>query len=69
MPSNTICAMNEIKIRSDRTVDSTDNNEFARDMRDETSIEADMLENLTLDERISDAFDKPHSGPRPLYEE
>lgn len=61
--------MSEIKIRSDRTIDSTDNNEFARDMRDETSITEDILERISIDEAISDALDKPHSGNRPLYEE
>lgn len=61
--------MSEIKIKTDRTIDSTDNNEFARDMRDETTITEDILERRSIDEEISDALDKPHSGDRPLYEE
>ena len=36
--------MAEIRIRSDRRVDSTDNNGFADGTRDETAIAADLTE-------------------------
>ena len=50
--------MAEIRIRSDRRVDSTDNNGFADGTRDETAIAADLTEEVSVDEEIPEALDE-----------
>lgn len=61
--------MGIIRIDSDRTVDSTDNNEFADGMRDETSIPDNLIEIISIDEEIPEALDEAQVGERPLYDE
>lgn len=61
--------MGVIRVNSDITVDSTDNNEFANDMRDETSIPDDLVEIISIDEEIPEALDEAGVGRRPLYDE
>ena len=61
--------MAEIRIRSDRRVDSTDNNGFADGTRDETAIAADLTEEVSVDEEIPEALDEAGVGHRPVYDE
>ncbi len=61
--------MAEIRVHSDRTVDSTDNNGFADGTRDETRIDADLLEEISVDEEIPEALDEAGVGNRPFYDE
>jgi hypothetical protein len=50
-------------------VDSTDNNGFADGTRDETRIDADLLEEISVDEEIPEALDEAGVGNRPFYDE
>lgn len=61
--------MGVIRVNSDRTVDSTDNNEFADGMRDETMIPDNLIEIISIDEEIPEALDEAEVGERPLYDE
>ena len=61
--------MAEIRIRSDRRGDSTDNNGFADGTRDETAIAADLTEEVSVDEEIPEALDEAGVGHRPVYDE
>lgn len=61
--------MAEIRIRSDRTVDSTGNNDFAEGTNDETAFAADLAEEVSVDERIPEALDEAGVGKRPVYNE
>lgn len=65
--------MKEFKVPSDRTVDSTDNNEFAAGLRDETMLAEDAIENalddVPLDDLIPGAIDETGEADRPLYDE
>lgn len=56
-------------MNSDRTVDSTGNNEFADGMRDETMIPDNLIEIISIDEEIPGALDEAEVGERPLYDE
>lgn len=61
--------MKELRLRPDRTIDSTDNNEFANGLRDETLLAEDMLEEIPVDDRIPDGIDETGEGERPVYDE
>ena len=61
--------MAEIRIRSDRRVDSTYNNVYADGTRDETAIAADLTEEVSVDEEIPEALDEAGVGHRPVYDE
>ena len=55
---------------ADRTIDSTDNNEYADGDRDETLWDADIVDTeIPLDDAIPDALDEYNESPRPLYSE
>ncbi|MCL2561388.1 MAG: hypothetical protein FWE10_03585 [Rikenellaceae bacterium] len=54
----------------DRTIDSTDNNEYADGERDETLWDTDIVDTeVPVDDAIPDALDEYNEGSRPLYSE
>ena len=65
--------MEELKLPSDRRIDSTDTNEFANGMRDETLLAEDIYDDtatdVPLDDDIPDAVNENMEEERPLYNE
>lgn len=61
--------MREYRIRGDRTIDSTDTNEFATDLRDETMIADDLVEERPLSDYIPDGVNEEGENQRPIYDE
>lgn len=62
--------MTPFEFRSDRTVDSTDNNEYADGDRDETMWEEDIVDtDISVDDTIPGGLDETGEGQRPEYSE
>lgn len=62
--------MGILRMPSDRIVDSTDNNEYAEDMRDENLVGEDLWDSeIPEDDEIPDGIDELGEGERPLYDE
>lgn len=62
--------MGKIEIRSDRTVLSTDNNGYAGDERDETLVDADLVDTeIPLADCIPDGVGEIVEDDRPVYDE
>lgn len=61
--------MEEFKIRGDRTINSTDTNEFATGLRDETLLAEDLVEEVSLDDMIPRGVNESGLDDRPLYNE
>jgi len=55
--------------QGDRTVNSTDNNEFATDIRDETMLEDDLVDEKPLDDYIPESINELGEKRRPIYNE
>ena len=66
---NQITTMTDFKLPSDRTIDSTDNNEFATGLNDETLLAENLVDIDPLDDMIPDAVNEAGEGDRPLYNE
>lgn len=61
--------MGEYRLRGDRTIDSTDTNEFATDLRDETILPDDLIEEKPLSDYIPDGVNEAGENARPIYNE
>lgn len=62
--------MQEIKFPTDRTIDSTDTNEYADGQRDENFWEEDIVDTeIANSDIIPSAVDELGQTPRPEYEE
>ena len=62
--------MADYTLEADRTIDSTDNNEFATGLRDETMLAEEMVGGeIPLDDEIPESVDEAREGDRPLYNE
>lgn len=59
-----------LRYDSDRTVDSTENNEYTEDFRDENLVDENLLDvDIPLDDRIPDGVNEERQNDRPLYDE
>ena len=62
--------MGTVKIPSDRTVLSTDNNGYAGDERDENLVDADLVDTeIPIADRIPDGIGEIVADDRPVYDE
>jgi hypothetical protein len=60
----------KIKYDADRIIDSTENNEYSEEQRDETLIEENILDTeLPIDDEIPEEVDETREDDRPSYEE
>lgn len=59
-----------LKYDTDRMIDSTENNEYAENLRDETLIEENILDTeIPIDDIIPDIVRETREEDRPLYSE
>lgn len=62
--------MKDINFPADRTIDSTDTNEYADGMRDENLWDEDIVDTrIAGTDLIPGAVDELEEGERPIYEE
>lgn len=62
--------MSEFEFATDRTIISTENNEYATGLRDENEAPVDLVEPYTvIDDIIPEAVHENGENPRPLYDE
>lgn len=62
--------MKSIEYDSDRTVDSTENNEYNEGLRDENLLEENLLDTeIPIDDEIPEALRETREKDRPLYDE
>lgn len=61
--------MTDFRLPADRVIDSTDTNEFATGVRDETLLDEDIVQNVPIDDTIPDGVDELEEGERPIYNE
>jgi len=62
--------MGKIALPTDRTILSTDNNDFAGSERDETFVDEDLQDTrIATDDRIPDGIDEIIEDARPVYDE
>ena len=62
--------MKPLRYDTDRTVDSTDNNEYAEGLRDETAWDEEIIDTeRAIDDEIPDGVDETREDERPLYDE
>lgn len=62
--------MEDFEFTTDRTVDSTGNNEYAEGMRDENLWDDDLIDtDVSIDDRVPDAVGETNASDRPLYDE
>lgn len=62
--------MKNLEYESDRTVDSTENNEYSEGLRDENLVDENLLDiNTPVDDKIPYGVREIREGDRPLYDE
>ena len=62
--------MRKIKLLTDRTVFSTDNNGYAGNERDETLVDQNLWDSeIAADDRIPDGIGEIGEDDRPVYDE
>lgn len=62
--------MTKLQLPSDRVIDSTDTNEYAEGLRDETLAEEYLIDTeVALDDFVPDGVNENQEGERPLYNE
>lgn len=62
--------MEDLEFKTDRTVDSTDNNEYAGVMRDENLWDDDLIDtDVLISDRIPDEAGETRDADRPIYDE
>lgn len=62
--------MEEIQYTTDRMINSTDTNEYAEGLRDETLLQEDLIDtNIPLTDTIPDGLRETREEDRPLYNE
>lgn len=62
--------MKKIKFDTDRTIDSTENNEYTDGYRDENLVDDNLLDTeIPVDDSIPDGVDEDRTEDRPLYNE
>lgn len=62
--------MTKLHLPSDRVIDSTDTNEYAEGLRDETIAEEYLIDTeVSIDDEIPQGVNETQEGDRPLYDE
>lgn len=62
--------MTKLELPSDRVIDSTDTNEYAEGLRDETIAEEYLIDTeVPIDDEIPEGVNETQEGERPLYDE
>ena len=62
--------MKRVKFDTDRTVDSTENNEYTESNRDENLVDENIWDtDIPIDDEIPDGVDEDRMDDRPLYDE
>lgn len=62
--------MSKLRFSSDRSINTTENNEYAEGYRDENLIEKDGIDSeIPLDDEIPDIVNESGEEDRPIYNE
>ncbi|MDL2223861.1 hypothetical protein LJB92_00935 [Bacteroidales bacterium OttesenSCG-928-M06] len=62
--------MKHFKFETDRTIDSTENNEYVEGLRDENLVEENLIDTeIPFSDEIPDIIRETKEDDRPLYDE